>query len=68
MNDHFLQFITLVSEMRIAQKQYFRSRKMHDYTSSSKWLEQAVKLEKEVDNRCKQLNNELKNGEQSSLF
>ena len=48
-NSSLITFAKLVQDMRTAQKEYFKSRKMGLQTVSNDWLKKSKKLEGEVD-------------------
>ena len=56
------EFFNLVSEMRSAQRAYFRARKMKkDREKVFDYLAQSIELENKVDEEIKRVNNLIKN-------
>lgn len=54
-NNLLTSFAKKVQEMRTAQTEYFKSRKMNLQTVSNDWLNKSRRLEREVDELAKQI-------------
>lgn len=64
-NSSLQTFAKLVQEMRKAQKEYFKSRKMGLQTVSNDWLNKSKKLEREVDDTAAEI---MQGGQPQKLF
>jgi len=64
-NSSLQTFAKLVQDMRTAQKEYFKSRKMNLPTVAQDWLNKSRKLEREVDDLAAAI---MQGGQPQKLF